>query len=80
MTQRRKVELGVIEFHSSSFNPGLIDRFYAVVKDLRDSGSIVDLWLLDIAAVLKEFGYAMTITTTRSRPLRPSQPERKESR
>lgn len=57
----RKVELGVIEFHSQSANPGLTTRFYEVVKDLRDSASIVDLWLMDIATVLGEFGYEMGI-------------------
>jgi transcriptional regulator with XRE-family HTH domain len=58
---RRRVQLGVIEFHSSRLNPGLIERFYAVTKDLRDAACIVDLWLLDIAAVLNEFGYDMEI-------------------
>jgi deoxycytidylate deaminase len=64
----RTVQLGVIEFHSERVNPGLISRFYAVVKDLRDSGSIVDLWLMDIATVLKEHGYQMTITTDKPMP------------
>ena len=64
----RKVELGVIEFHSESFNPGLTRRFFAVTKDLTNSGSIVDLWLYDISRVLKEFGYKMTITTERPSP------------
>lgn len=57
----RHVHLGVIEFHSDKANPGLTARFYEVVKDLRDSGSIVDLWLMDIATVLAEFGYEMKI-------------------
>ena len=60
----RKVNLGVIEFHSPRLNPGLIERFYAVVEDLRASGSIVDIWLMDIATVLREFGYEMTIVST----------------
>lgn len=68
-TARRYVRLGVIEFHSKSFNPGLIERFFSVVKDLRDSASIVDLWLMDIRSVLKEFGYEMEVTTTRPGPL-----------
>lgn len=55
------VKLGVVEFHSDRLNPGLIERFYAVTDDLRGSGSIVDLWLMDIAAVLNEFGYDMKI-------------------
>ena len=38
MSTRRTVSLGVIEFHSPWFNPGLMERFYAVTKDLRDSG------------------------------------------
>lgn len=64
----RTVQLGVIEFHSERVNPGLMKRFYAVVKDLRDSGSIVDLWLMDIATVLGEFGYTMTVTTEKPKP------------
>ncbi len=56
----RVVKLNVIEFHPQ---PDLRERFYAVVDDLRASGSIVDLWLHDIAAVLKEFDYDMQITT-----------------
>jgi hypothetical protein len=56
-----EVELGVIEFHSERLNPGLIERFHAVTTDLKDSASIVDLWLMDIAAVLKEFGYEMRV-------------------
>jgi hypothetical protein len=64
---RRIVQLGVIEFHSNSLNPGLIERFYRVVDDLRQAGCIVDLWLMDIAAVLKEFGYDMEISTLRPR-------------
>ena len=64
----RKVKLGVIEFNES-FNPGLPERFFEVTKDLRDSASIVDVWLMDIATVLREFGYEMTITTNRKKPL-----------
>ena len=63
--KKRKVKLGVIEFHSESYNPGLVKRFFEVTEDLRDSASIVDLWLMDIQSVLKEFGYDMTITTTK---------------
>ncbi len=55
------VALGVVEFHSGQANPGLTERFYAVVEDLRKSGSIVDVWLMDIASVLREFGYDMRI-------------------
>ena len=61
--KRRDVKLGVIEFHSETANPGLVKRFFEVTKDLTDSGSIVDIWLMDIASVLKEFGYEMKITT-----------------
>jgi hypothetical protein len=57
----RKVQLGVIEFHSDSLNPGLRQRFFEVVLDL--SKAIVDVWLMDIAAVLKEYGYEMTVTS-----------------
>lgn len=60
----RRVQLGVIEFHSESLNPGLIDRFYAVRDDLTEASCIVDLWLMDIATVLKEFGYDMRIYRT----------------
>ena len=63
--KRRKVKLGVIEFHSESYNPGLVKRFFEVTEDLRESASIIDIWLMDIAAVLKEFGYDMTVTTTK---------------
>jgi hypothetical protein len=68
VSEPRTVKLGVIEFHSERFNPGLIDRFFAVTKDLRDSASIVDVWLMDIATVLLAFGYEMTITTTKKAP------------
>jgi hypothetical protein len=68
VSEPRTVKLGVIEFHSNSFNPGLVERFFAVTKDLRDSASIVDLWLMDIATVLREFGYEMTITTAKEEP------------
>lgn len=64
----RTVELGVIEFHSPSFNPGLSEMFFRVVKDLRDSASIVDLWLMDIAWVLKQHGYTLTVTTDKPKP------------
>jgi len=56
-----RVELGVIEFHSERINSGLIERFHAVTEDLRDAACIVDVWLMDIAAVLKEHGYDMRI-------------------
>lgn len=56
-----EVKLGVIEFHSERSNPGLAERFFAVTNDLKDAACIVDLWLLDIAAVLKEFGYEMKV-------------------
>lgn len=55
----RVVKLGVIQFHT---NKPLRERFFWVLKDLSDSGSIVDRWLMDIASVLKEFGYTLTIT------------------
>lgn len=63
MSEVRTVQLGVIEFHSERCNPGLIKRFYEVRDDLIAAGAIVDLWLMDIATVLKEHGYTMTITT-----------------
>lgn len=59
-----RVQLGVIEFHSPSMNAGLIERFYHVVNDLRDASCIVDLWLMDIASVLAEHGYEMTVHRT----------------
>ena len=64
ITKRRKqrlVNLGVIEFHSESYNPGLFRRFYDTIDDLSASAAIVDLWLVDIAAVLREFGYEMKV-------------------
>jgi hypothetical protein len=61
MDGKDPVKLGVIEFHSERTNSGLTERFYAVVDDLRKSGSIVDVWLMDIAAVLREFGYDMRV-------------------
>jgi hypothetical protein len=62
--EKDRVELGVIEFHSEQLNPGLIDRFFAVRDDLTDSASIVDLWIMDIATVLGEFGYDMRVYRT----------------
>ncbi len=56
---KRIVKLGVIEFHPQD---ALRKRFYAVTNDLAAAGCIVDLWLMDIATVLREFGYEMTIT------------------
>ena len=52
------IELGVITFHP---NAALRERFYAVVDDLCESGPIVDVWLMDIASVLREHGYIMEI-------------------
>lgn len=52
------IKLGVVHFHPQE---KLRERFYYVVNDLREAGCIVDLWLLDISSVLKEFGYEMTI-------------------
>lgn len=60
----REVKLGVIEFHSERLNPGMAKRFHAVTEDLRASGSIVDVWLMDIQTVLKEFGYDMRVFST----------------
>lgn len=54
------VELGVIEFHTSE-NNDLIDDFYNAVDHARASGCIVDLWLMDIAEVLRRHGYEMLI-------------------
>lgn len=66
----RIVQLGVIEFHSDRVNPGLTERFFAVTDDLAASGSIVDVWLMDIATVLAEHGYTMTVTTDKPKPER----------
>lgn len=65
----REVQLGVIEFHSERVNPGLIKRFYEVRDDLTAAGCIVDLWLLDIQTVLKEFGYEMKVFTEKPLPI-----------
>ena len=65
----RKVQLGVIEFHSERLNPGLTKRFYSVRDGPMATGAIVDLWLMNIASVLREFGYEMTIVST-SQPSR----------
>jgi hypothetical protein len=62
--ETREVNLGVIEFHSEQVNPGLIKRFYAVRDDLTAAACIVDLWLMDIASVLLEFGYEMKVFRT----------------
>ena len=64
----RALKFGVIELHPQT---ALHERFYAVVDDLRAAGAIVDLWLMDIATVLREYGYTMTI---RQRAL-PSAPD-----
>lgn len=56
----KPIQLGVIEFHTSQ-NKALIDDFYHTVNDLRDASCIVDLWLMDIAAVLKKHGYKLTV-------------------
>lgn len=63
---RRTVKLGVIEFHE---NPALRERFYDVVDDLQAASCIVDVWLMDIATVLSEYGYALTITTDAPLPV-----------
>jgi len=65
---RRLIKLGIIEFNSESYNPGLVKRFCDITKDLTDSASIVDIWLMDIASVLKEFGYEMKIWDVTDRP------------
>lgn len=57
-TPRQQVKLGVVEFHPQD---ALREQFYLVVNDLRAAGCIVDLWLLDIAAVLKNHGYSMEV-------------------
>lgn len=66
---KRTVSLGVIEFHSERANPGLTKRFFEVVEDLRLSASIVDVWLMDIAAVLSEHGYELRVTTEKPMPV-----------
>ena len=63
----RRLKFGVVELHS---NPCLRRQFSEVTKDLTDAGCIVDLWIHDIAAVLEEHGYQMTITTGRPSPER----------
>lgn len=70
-SKRRLVNLGTIEFHSESYNPGFAKRFFDVTKDLTDSAAVADLWLMDIASVLKEFGYEMKIweSTGRQSPI-----------
>ncbi|MCJ2057311.1 hypothetical protein MKL09_12175 [Methylobacterium sp. J-048] len=55
-------KLGLIKFHSQD---DMRDRFYHVVNDLRAAGCIVDLWLMDLATVMGEHGYEMTIRRTR---------------
>lgn len=57
---RERVKLGVIEFHSLR-NPQLMDDFYAVTRDCADASVIVDIWLMDIATVLRKHGYEMAI-------------------
>lgn len=59
-----QVQIGVIEFHTKK-NAELRDEFYEVVDDLRNAGSIVDVWLLDIGALLKKHGYTMRIYRNR---------------
>lgn len=60
LTMNKPIQLGVIEFHTSE-NKALIDDFYRTVNDLRDASCIVDLWLMDIAAVLEKHGYKLTV-------------------
>lgn len=62
---------GVIEFHTPH-NKRLWTRFFATVRDLRASASIMDLWLMDLAGVLRDNGYEMTI---RRAPTPPAGPE-----
>jgi len=57
---RERVRLGVIEFHSVR-NPQLIEDFCAVTTDCKDASCIVDIWLMDIATVLRKHGYEMAI-------------------
>lgn len=61
----RMKKLSVIEFHEI---PALRERFYAVVDDLRAGGSIVDIWIHDIARVLDEHGYQLTVRTRKPLP------------
>lgn len=63
----RIIKLGVVEFNTPS-NINLTNEFFKVVRDLRNSASIVDIWLMDIASTLKKFGYDMTITTENPLP------------
>lgn len=66
MSDSNRVEYGVVEFNCS-FNPGFSERFHQVVNDLRQSASTTDVWLMDIASTLAEFGYTMTITRSPER-------------
>jgi hypothetical protein len=80
--KRRLVNLGIIEFHSESYNPGFVKRFFEITNDLKDSASIADLWLMDIASVLREFGYEMKVweTTGRKTPMQMYLGQRKNIR
>lgn len=57
---RRPIEFGRIELHTTK-NEKLVDEFYQVRDDLTAAGSIVDIWMWDIAAVLKKHGYSLEI-------------------
>lgn len=60
MNDREQIKLGVIEFHTGR-NAELVRQFYQVTNDLKAAGCIVDLWLMDIATVLKRHGYSMEV-------------------
>lgn len=55
-----ELKLGVIELHTAK-NAELIKRFYQVRDDLTAAGCIVDLWVMDIATVLGEYGYSLRL-------------------
>jgi Lar family restriction alleviation protein len=63
-----RVELGVIELHPKA---ALRDDFYRVADDLRRAGSIVDVWLMDIATTLKRHGYRMEVYRDAAAPKEP---------
>lgn len=62
----REVQLGVLAFHS---NEKLREDFYKVIRAAE--GCTVDIYLIDIKAVLKRHGYDLKITTGLPLPTKP---------
>jgi hypothetical protein len=56
MKKLRKLEYGVIELHS---NEALRNDWYAMLEGTK--GFTVDVYVMDIAAVLKKHGYLMRV-------------------